>query len=336
MPQCDGITERFNKSFKTMLRCFVNKSKDDWDEWLEALLFCINNKYDPSIGDKPSFLEYGRDLNLAVDILLPKVNPKKYNSIDEFRTSLVDRLKQAMLIADDCLDIIRSNYDQTRSDSNPKHVFSVGELALLVDPRLDRKTLDARYRGPYRVTGVSSDGRTYTLQKLGSSRNLSSAWNVKYMRKVWDLRPSGVSLTPDETGELITKLDQFVTDDDNCIDFNPNIDPDDFEAQIRKANPNTALTSDDALLETEPTNKGKPKKSNDVYEVEKISNHRIRRGVDEYLVHWVGYADPTWEPISNLECPSVVQDYWSEHRKARPLPPFAKKYNTRSAALAEN
>ena len=330
MPQTDGMTERANKSIKKMIRAFANKRRDDWSDYLDALMFCINNTYDPSIGEKPSFLEYGRDLCLAVDVLLPPVNSKKANSIDEFRTNLISALKNSMLIADDCLDIRRSSYDSTRTDGNSKLEFQVGELALLLDPRLDLKTFEPKYRGPYRVTSVSPDKRTYTLQKLGSSRALSYRWNVKYMRKMWDLRPSDTVLTEPEKEQLITELDKFVSDDDGCIEFNPTIDPDDFSASQSQCHRSSVTEPDfdNSLLnnpETSNMSKKKQSKSQeDVYEVEKIVNHRIRKGVDEFLVKWLGYDDNenTWEPLSNLDCPALVQEYWSDVRRLRPLPPF--------------
>ena len=45
-----------------------------------------------------------------------------------------------------------------------------------------------------------------------------------------------------------------------------------------------------------------------------MSDHRIAKGIDEYLIHWVGYDKPDWEPINHLNCPDLIQQYWSEVR----------------------
>lgn len=48
------------------------------------------------------------------------------------------------------------------------------------------------------------------------------------------------------------------------------------------------------------------------YEVERILNHRKRRGKLQYLVKWVGYADHenTWIPADELpHCQELIQDY---------------------------
>lgn len=35
-PECNGLSERFNRSLKTMLRCFVDENQDNWDELLSS------------------------------------------------------------------------------------------------------------------------------------------------------------------------------------------------------------------------------------------------------------------------------------------------------------
>ncbi|ENN80416.1 chromobox protein homolog 3 [Dendroctonus ponderosae] len=47
------------------------------------------------------------------------------------------------------------------------------------------------------------------------------------------------------------------------------------------------------------------------YVVEKIIDCRIKNGVKEYLLKWIGYDDKdnTWEPESNLDCPSLIKTF---------------------------
>jgi len=56
--------------------------------------------------------------------------------------------------------------------------------------------------------------------------------------------------------------------------------------------------------------------SDEEYEVEKIISKRARKGKVEYLVKWKGWEDPddnTWEPINNLDCKDLIDEYEANH-----------------------
>merc|ERR1712156_1131106 len=58
------------------------------------------------------------------------------------------------------------------------------------------------------------------------------------------------------------------------------------------------------------------KMSDEEYEVEKIIEKRVKKGGVEYLVKWKGWDDPsdnTWEPVDNLDCPDIIQEYEKKH-----------------------
>ncbi|GMF34745.1 unnamed protein product [Phytophthora fragariaefolia] len=59
------------------------------------------------------------------------------------------------------------------------------------------------------------------------------------------------------------------------------------------------------------------------YEVESILDDRrpmetsTRRSVRELLVKWVGYDEPTWEPMTSLSCGGLLYDYLREKRSSQ-------------------
>jgi hypothetical protein len=67
----------------------------------------------------------------------------------------------------------------------------------------------------------------------------------------------------------------------------------------------------------EITGNAKIDKENVSYEVECILDQRIRKGKQQYLVHWKGYPkeEATWEPIENFDDLGIVNRFWKSREK---------------------
>ena len=59
-PQCDGLTERFNRTLESMLRCFIQENLEDWDEYLQPLAFAYNTAIHATTGVSPFQMMFGR------------------------------------------------------------------------------------------------------------------------------------------------------------------------------------------------------------------------------------------------------------------------------------
>jgi Chromo (CHRromatin Organisation MOdifier) domain len=70
-----------------------------------------------------------------------------------------------------------------------------------------------------------------------------------------------------------------------------------FHISLLSKTSNPESTSDEDLTEE--------------YEVEKILDKRIKKGVTEYLIRWKGYEseEDTWEPTNNLNCHEIVTEF---------------------------
>ena len=68
-PQTDGQTERANRSIEEMLRAYVGKRQNDWDERLGMVEFTYNNFVHSSSGYTPFYLCYGRHLVSPVNLV---------------------------------------------------------------------------------------------------------------------------------------------------------------------------------------------------------------------------------------------------------------------------
>lgn len=67
--------------------------------------------------------------------------------------------------------------------------------------------------------------------------------------------------------------------------------------------------------------------SEEEYEVEKIVGKRVRKGIVEYRVKWVGYSDNenTWQTVDSMSCPELVAKYEAELLVKSPPPPRPPK-----------
>ena len=210
---------------------------------------------------------------------------------------------------------------------------------LLLDPRFDRKALDMKYKGPYRIHSIGKNKSVCYLRKLGDSDDKVYPWNVRYIRKAWDLRPSNTLLDvpPAELAKDIENFDSFTAKDNNNFQFDCFHDPDQIAVDIHNKH-----NTNDIFTEPDKQNTKTSSENDNEFEVEHILNHRIVNGTDQYLIKWKGFAsdENSLEPVSNLNCPQLLQDYWQHSVRTRDLKPMnipsREAYKSPSHLLVDN
>ena len=72
-PQCNGLTERFNRTLKKMIRKYAVRFGAQWDRYIHGVLWAYRNMPHESTQEKPSFLLYGIDCRYPTELafLLP-------------------------------------------------------------------------------------------------------------------------------------------------------------------------------------------------------------------------------------------------------------------------
>ena len=72
---------------------------------------------------------------------------------------------------------------------------------------------------------------------------------------------------------------------------------------------------------TIPDAKQKPKSDTELptFEVQKILDQRIRKGKQEYLVHWKNFPEEeaTWEPVEHFDGQGAINRYWRDLKKKK-------------------
>ena len=94
-PQTDGITERFNRTLKTMISAFGNENKDNWDSLLGKLSFAYNSAEHEATKFTPYEVMFGRSPRIPVDLIF-KAEESSLDFVEpefDFVTSYVKDLK---------------------------------------------------------------------------------------------------------------------------------------------------------------------------------------------------------------------------------------------------
>ena len=132
-PQTDGQTERANRTLEEMLRHFVNPTRNDWDEHLDAAEFACNNAWHESIRSTPFLLNTGQQPYTPASIGLDTDVP----SAKSFLKDLQDAVREAKHYLGMAQQRQKAYHDQNRR-----------ELTLVVGQQVLLSTRNIRWQGP--------------------------------------------------------------------------------------------------------------------------------------------------------------------------------------------
>ena len=66
-PRCNGLVERFGRTLKTAISCYVNKQQTNWDVYVNHLLFAYRTSNVQATGFTPFELMYGHKALIPTD-----------------------------------------------------------------------------------------------------------------------------------------------------------------------------------------------------------------------------------------------------------------------------
>ena len=77
--QCDGQVEHQNRTLQDMLAAFALEHRDDWDLWIDSVVFAYNTSCHESTGYSPYELIFGRTPRMPIELEcgIPLTNPSK-------------------------------------------------------------------------------------------------------------------------------------------------------------------------------------------------------------------------------------------------------------------
>lgn len=182
-PQCNGLTERFNRTFIGMLRTYPGVTNmKEWDERLPLLLFAYRCHYHLRARRSPFFMLYGRMPRLpgaVFDGIAARVQTRS-QWLREVMDYLPDTWNKAIAELEAQARLIRAKTGLAIAQGKLK-VYAIGDKVRVWDHKADSHKVgfkDQRvWRGPCTVLRVITPS-TYEVEEVDSH-------GLKFRHVVW-------------------------------------------------------------------------------------------------------------------------------------------------------
>jgi hypothetical protein len=159
-PQCNGLTERFNRTCIEMLSKWQIAKQDlEWDEHLPSLLWAYRCHWHRDYRSSPFFMLYGRDCNVPIAATLDIIDPKSehFRSRFEYVRDLMRSMPEIWKFATDQLQSIADRYRTLNAKNQSHSPLPVGSAVYvrILDSRKIEKG-KANWSGPYIIRKIPS------------------------------------------------------------------------------------------------------------------------------------------------------------------------------------
>mmetsp|Transcript_18225 Transcript_18225/g.23573 ORF Transcript_18225/g.23573 Transcript_18225/m.23573 type:complete len:1805 (-) Transcript_18225:1615-7029(-) len=183
-PQANGIAESKVKALKNLLRSLSHINPDGWEAILPLALFAYRSAFHKALGDKPFYLEHGRDPVMPGNLSLGLQNRRsRYDNRDlrMFTVELQQRMEHAFDLTARNLQITQDSYMQR----DVPDYFNVGDQVLVFHPSVGKnesKTFKQWWRGPYVITERISPV-LFRVQNLVDANDVQSVYAARLKKR---------------------------------------------------------------------------------------------------------------------------------------------------------
>mgnify|MGYP001794621261 FL=1 len=150
----NGIVERKIQQLQRSLQCYVNSNQNDWNKYVQAIVFAINTSVCRSISldDTPAYLTFGRDLLIPLFSKMQDASPVNVNeplsTTDTYKENLVLRLREAISRAYDVHDEMNERYKKYFDRKTNEPDLRIGDHRPAIKKGKSR-ALSSQFRGPF-------------------------------------------------------------------------------------------------------------------------------------------------------------------------------------------
>ena len=296
--QANGLVERFNATLCDMLRAYSVDTGQLWDETMNAVLFAYRTSFHFGTNTSPDLLVYGQSLRVPLDVELHHylrerdLSPTDPSFIFSHAQALARAREQARLY----MDRYKAKYEAQYNSRRRTVTFNVGDLVWMQTPQRNNK-LSPKWSGPFRIYGRPSEN-AYLLH-TSNGEVLPSPVSVEHLKLAhFDL--SAIDHSSFDVPPVSSPSESYSS---SSSSINPSVTN---SLALSSPLPYPEVVREFQLPATNSSF------SEHEYDVERILGKRIKKRRLQYLVKWIGYPQPTWEPVSGLtNCQQAIADFES-------------------------
>ena len=173
-PQCNGQTERMNRTLQAMIANYVDEKKTNWVQFLPLLQFAYNSAIHSTTKFSPFELTYGREPRLPLDVFNHSTKLELYLNVDSYASTIQDELARAFAKVAQNTEMsiephrIRHDRHVRAANFDEKEYVWVLDTSTLTGVS---KKLSHRWKGPY-IIMQKIDDANYKVKHIDTNRTL--------------------------------------------------------------------------------------------------------------------------------------------------------------------
>ncbi|XP_067056017.1 uncharacterized protein [Acropora muricata] len=230
--QSNGLDERTNQTVKKTLRKLTANKDEDWEDYLNGVLFAINTNTSTTTKYSPFFLMYGRNPVFPMESEVQSMQPLPSFTDDELELQLSRHVKAMNQLRDQIFPKVSENINHAQEKQRQQFQRRKGNIScpfqnkdmvlrrnMLQKTKMGHKTED-NWLGPYEVVDLDENKGTCKLQNQKTGQIIKRRVPLKQLKPY--ISPESTS----EIGNTNNPIDHLIKSEDHTTTKNKDADED--------------------------------------------------------------------------------------------------------------
>jgi len=209
-PHTDGQTERTNRTLEEMLRSYVGYEQNVWDSQPACDEFAINNSWQESVMNTPSYLNHGQHPLTPASVQLPRDVP----AASKYAERHCGNVRRARACMEAAQQRMKAREDQRRRELS----YKPEDMVLLSTKNISQpghgaKKLKPLFMGPFKVIDMVGKAAVKPLRLPSLRKRIHDVFHVSLVKPyIEDISCSRVTPPPPVQwleGEFLIKWEGY-------------------------------------------------------------------------------------------------------------------------------